>query len=83
MSTGCMYLGWEGRRKLIGCKMCLKSEEYKIVYYGNLDLDYIEKNSGIRIFGYILFSQTANYQLSLNTEYVIVHVWFSKDQTVI
>ena len=51
-------------------------------YVGNLDLDYIEKNSGIRIFGYLLFSQTANYQLSLNTEYVIVHVWFSKDEAI-
>ena len=51
-------------------------------YVGNLDLDYIEKNSGIRIFGYLLFSQTANYQLSLNTQYAIVHVWFSKDKAI-
>ena len=62
--------------------MCVKSEEYRIVYYGNLDLDYIEKNSGIKIFGYILFSQTANYQLSLNTESVTVHMWFSKDEAI-
>ena len=51
-------------------------------YLGNLNLDYIERNSGIRIFGYLLFSQTANYQLSLNTQYAIVHVWFSKDKAV-
>ena len=51
-------------------------------YVGNLDLDYIEKNSGVRIFGYLLFSQTANYQLSLNTQFAIVHVWFSKDKAI-
>ena len=51
-------------------------------YVGNLNLDYIEKNSGIRIFGYLLFSQTANYQLSLNTQYANVHVWFSKNKAV-
>ena len=51
-------------------------------YLGNLNLDYIERNSGRRIFGYLLFSQTANYQLSLNTQYAIVHVWFSKDKAV-